>query len=230
MIRILIVEDEPNLRELLENNLSFEGFQPEGHATAEAALQSHRARAADLIVLDLMLPGMDGFSMLQRLRGQGDAVPILMLTARGDESDRVKGLTLGADDYLVKPFSLLELLARVRGLLRRSNVAPRKNVLRSGPFTLNRTALMAYKDGESLDLTPKEYRILEVLILHPGHIHGRVELLKSAWESGGQPTPRTVDAHIGNLRRKLGDENRKGLITTVDGEGYCWTLPVTEEA
>lgn len=226
MTHILIVEDEPNLRQLLVGNLCFEGYSVEAVDDGVPALKAHKAHRADLILLDLMLPQMDGFELLRILRGDGDDVPVLMLTARGTESDRVKGLSLGADDYLVKPFSVLELIARIKAILRRTHVQDKHCVIQTGSFRLDFAAMKAFKDGSPLDLTSRELRILEILVAHPGRTYSRNDLLQLAWEVGARPTPRTVDVHIANLRRKLGDDDKRGLITTVEGEGYRWTLPV----
>lgn len=224
MTHILVVEDEPSLQQLLVNNLSYEGYTVDAALDGLPALKQHRARRADLIVLDLMLPEMDGFEVLSALRKANDPVPVLMLTARGTEADRVQGLSLGADDYLVKPFSLLEFIARVKAILRRTQPQEAPRVLRSGPFRFDLRSLQAFRNELKLELTPREFRLLETLITHPGRTHSRVELLRQAWDPDGRPTPRTVDVHIANLRKKLGDE--KDLISTVGGEGYRWTLPV----
>lgn len=229
MTHILVVEDEPNLRQLLVDNLGFEGFTVEAVDDGVPALAAQRAHRADLIVLDLMLPQMDGFQVLQELRNARDPVPVLMLTARGSEADRVKGLSLGADNYMVKPFSVLEFIARIKAILRRSSPVEQPTALRSGPFRFNLAAMSAEREGHSLDLTPREFRLLEILISHPGRTHSRQELVQQAWEADARPGPRTVDVHVANLRRKLGDEDKRGLIATVGGEGYRWTLKVDPE-
>ncbi|MDP1833055.1 MAG: response regulator transcription factor [Geothrix sp.] len=226
---ILVVEDEPSLCQLLVNNLSFEGYSVEAAGDGVPALVAHAARRADLIVLDLMLPHMDGFAVLKALRDRQDEVPVLMLTARGEETDRVQGLSLGADDYLVKPFSVLELMARVKAILRRTRPTERPPMLRSGPFRFDLPRLEAKRDGRMLDLTPREFRLLEILITHSGRTHSRKELLQLAWERDARPTARTVDVHIANLRRKLGEEQGAPWIATVGGEGYRWVTPVETE-
>lgn len=230
MTHILVVEDEASLRQLLTQNLSYEGYSVAAAADGSEALSSHHARRADLIVLDLMLPVVDGFQVLRTLRDHQDPVPVLMLTARGAEQDRVQGLSLGADDYLVKPFSVLELIARVKAILRRTRPVEKPKTLRSGPFRFDLPRLEATREEQIMDLTPREFRLLEILITHPGRTHSRSELLQLAWEQDAQPTPRTVDVHIANLRKKLGDEGGKPYIATVGGEGYRWVLPVSNEA
>jgi two-component system phosphate regulon response regulator PhoB len=227
---ILVVEDEPSLRQLLVNNLSFEGYSVDAAGDGVPGLAAHGAHRADLIVLDLMLPQMDGFEFLRTLRERKDEVPILMLTARGEEADRVHGLSLGADDYLVKPFSVLELMARVKAILRRTRPLDRPPFLRSGPFRFDLRRLEARRAGKMLELTPREFRLLEILITHPGRTHSRKELLQLAWEPDARPSARTVDVHIANLRRKLGEEPGTPWITTVGGEGYRWITPVEAES
>lgn len=226
MTHILVVEDEPNLQQLLVNNLRFEGYSVDAASDGLPGLAAHRARRADIIVLDLMLPRVDGFQVLEELRRARDMVPVLMLTARGSESDRVKGLSLGADDYLVKPFSVLELVARIKAILRRTQPQELPKALRSGAYTFDLLSMRATRGGVALDLTPREFRLLEILVSHPGRTHSRTELLQQAWDADARPTPRTVDVHIANLRKKLGDDDKHGLISTVGGEGYRWTAPV----
>jgi two-component system, OmpR family, phosphate regulon response regulator PhoB len=226
---ILVVEDEPSLCQLLVNNLSFEGYSVEAVADGVPALAAHGAHRADLIVLDLMLPQMDGFEVLRNLREGRDEVPVLMLTARGEETDRLQGLTLGADDYLVKPFSVLELIARVKAILRRTRPMDRPALLNSGPFRFDLPRLEAKRDGRILELTPREFRLLEILITHAGRTHSRKELLQLAWEPDARPSARTVDVHIANLRRKLGEDEGAPWIATVGGEGYRWITSVETE-
>jgi two-component system phosphate regulon response regulator PhoB len=230
MTHILVVEDEPALCQLLTQNLSYEGYSVDAVHDGGAALSSHQARKADLIVLDLMLPTLDGFQVVKALRDRQDPVPVLMLTARGEEKDRIQGLSLGADDYLVKPFSVLELMARVKAILRRTRPTEKPRLLRSGPFRFDLPRLEASREGLMLELTPREFRLLEILITHPGRTHSRTELLQLAWEADARPTPRTVDVHIANLRRKLGDDGGKPWIATVGGEGYRWVTTVESEA
>jgi two-component system, OmpR family, phosphate regulon response regulator PhoB len=223
LAHLLVVEDEVELQQLLVTNLEFEGFSVEVAGDGGPALLAHLHKRADLIVLDLMLPEMDGFKVLEHLRKENDAVPVLMLTARGAEADRVKGLSLGADDYLVKPFSILELVARIKAILRRTKAPEATKAFSCGPFQFDFASMTAQRDGQSLDLTSREMRILEILVTYPGRTHSRSDLLRLAWEADARPSPRTVDVHVANLRKKLGDDERHRLIATVGGEGYRWT-------
>jgi DNA-binding response OmpR family regulator len=224
MEHILLVEDETALRIQIARTLTFQGYSVDAVEDGIPALAAHRARPADLIILDLMMPEMDGFQVVSTLRGAGDLVPILMLTACASEPERVKGLNLGCDDYLVKPFSLLELFARIRAILRRtSHAMPNSRALASGAIVLNTQSLTANLDGVPLDLTSREFRILELLVTHAGSTLSREEILISAWPSDARPSMRTVDTHIKNLRKKL-EHDGQDPIATVGGEGYRWTL------
>ncbi|MCE1227986.1 MAG: response regulator transcription factor [Firmicutes bacterium] len=226
MTHILIIEDEPSLRELLVKNLTYEGYTVEATDDGIPGLAAHQACPADLIVLDLMLPRLDGFRVVQELRRVRDTVPIFMLTARGSEEDRVKGLSLGADDYLVKPFSLLEFMARIKAILRRVQPQELPSTLLSGPFRFDLASFQVYRHEQLVNCTPREFRLLEILITHPGRTHSRSELVEQAWADDAKPTLRTVDVHIANLRRKLDDGEDRACIATVGGEGYRWTLAV----
>jgi DNA-binding response OmpR family regulator len=225
LAHILVVEDEKDLQSLLATNLEFEGFSVEVASDGRPALAAHGRHRADLIVLDLMLPELDGFKVLESLRESHDTVPVLVLTARGAEADRVKGLCLGADDYLVKPFSILELVARIRAILRRAKTSEPSRSVTCGPFRFDFAALSATRDNCALDLTSREMRILEILVTYPGRTHSRSDLLRLAWDVDARPSPRTVDVHVANLRKKLGDDEKHRFIATVGGEGYRWTEP-----
>jgi len=226
--RILVIEDEPEIAEMLTLNLEAAGFQVEAAADGAAGLAIQERQPADLIVLDLMLPKVGGFEVLHVLRRRRDAVPILILTARTGDADRIQGLSQGADDYLGKPFSILELIARIRAILRRTrNQEALPRVLRSGPFRINFLQLDVHRGRTNLNLTLREFRLLEVLVSNPGRVNSRQELLNMAWDPDGKPMPKTVDVHIGTLRKKLGDTDRSPFIQTLDREGYRWMLPVT---
>jgi len=220
---LLVVEGESGLRRAL-----VEAFESDGH-TAEAAedglpaLFAHLHRPADLIVLALRLPYLDGYQVLGHLRARNDPVPVLLLTGPGADGERLKGLNLGADDCLGKPPCLPELTARVKAILRRSRAPANPRMVLSGPFRFDFQALTATRDGLSLDLTYRELRILEALVGHAGRTRTRQDLLALAWDPDALPSPRTVDVHIANLRRKLSDGTFSHLITTVPGEGYRWT-------
>jgi len=226
--RILIVEDEPSLLEMLRGNFEVEGYEV---ATAEdglPALALQWEHPCDLVILDLMLPCLDGFQFLQALRRGGDEVPVLMLTARSEECAKIQGFDLGVDDYVTKPFSILELLSRARAILRRTNKVPQETGARqltSGPFVLDRERMEFRRGNLRLEIGSQGYRLLELLFLRPAHVHRRTELLKLAWPPEGQPGLRTVDAHISLIRKALGPE--KEWLATVGGAGYRWLEPVT---
>ncbi len=220
MVRILVVEDEAELRELLQENLTFEGFDVQSCGDGRRALDLHGRQAADLWVLDLMLPGLDGFRILQTLRDRGDGVPVLMLTARGAEVDRVRGLSFGADDYMVKPFSLLELGARIRAILRRTQPQAQAGVLCSGSLRLDLRSLRLTLGAESLEVGTRELRLLEAFLRNPLRTLSRQDMLELAWGPDHRPALRTVDVYVARLRKHLGTERE--WIRTMGGEGYRW--------
>jgi len=226
--RILVIEDNPDLAYGLRNNLEIEGYEVEVAKDGTRGLSRARAMPnPDLVVLDLMLPGMDGFRVLRALREEGHGMPVLILTARGEEADKVRGLRLGADDYVTKPFGVLELLARIEALLRRV-LAPKKN---GGPppppfekfgeieiLTPSRTVL---REGAAVSLTPKEYDLLLALIRRDGACITRTELLTEVWGYSAEVMSRTVDTHVAELRRKLErDPANPRHILTVRKTGY----------
>jgi DNA-binding response OmpR family regulator len=223
MAHILVVEDSVALQQMLVTHLEYEGFSVAVAGDGGPGLLAHAQRRADLILLDLMRPVLDGYWFLEQLRKAGDAVPVLMLTACGSAMDRVRGLSLGADDCLVKPFSILELVARIRAILRRSPTLEPRKVFQCGPFSFDFHAMTASRGGQPLVLSSRELRILEILVSYPGRTHSRSDLLSLAWERDARPSPRTVDVHVANLRRKLGEGAKPRLIVTVGGEGYRWT-------
>ena len=213
-MHILVVEDEDSIAEPLVDGLRCEGFDVTRAATAAAALA---ADAGDVVLLDLRLPDGDGFDVCRELRARSD-VPIIVVTARGEESDRVAGLELGADDYVVKPFGLRELIARIRAVTRRSTGARgRGGVLQVGPLLVDERARRAHLDGRELELTPKEFELLAALARDPGAALSRRRLLEEVWHTSWYGSAKTIDVHIAALRRKLGDP---GVIETVRGVGF----------
>ncbi len=219
---VLVVEDEPDIRRLIVHHLTQEGFRSRTAATGLEALQEVRARPPDLIVLDLMLPELDGLEVCRRLRADSAsaAVPIIMLTAKADEVERVVGLEVGADDYVVKPFSPKELVARVRAVLRRTRPTSGDKVYRTGSITLDPARHQVDLGGVPVVLTPKEFDLLQALIEAAGRVLSREHLLDRVWgyARAGEIESRTVDVHVRRLRAKLGAEQRR--ITTIKGVGY----------
>jgi DNA-binding response OmpR family regulator len=225
MLRILVIEDDAGIRSLVIKALRQTGYQAEGEETGPRGLAAHRARPADLIVLDLMLPEMDGYQVIRALRPQDD-VPVIMLTAMSREQNRIQGFEAGADDYLVKPFSIGELLARIRAILKRTHRQMDSLVLQAGPFRVDAVKRVASRDGEELPLTPSEFNLLEALVNHPGQSLTREELLGLAWPRIARPTPPTVPVHIGHLRKKLGREGDRAWILSAGAKGYAWSTSV----
>ena len=225
-MQILVVDDEAPIRELLSFNLKKSGYEVETAADGRAALQ--KAPEADLVLLDIMLPEVDGLEVCRQLKAdpQTSGIPIIMLTAKAEEIDRVLGLELGADDYVVKPFSMRELLARVKAVLRRfakdsQNEKGREETLKIGGLRLDFSSYQAWLHDELIALTPKEYELLKLLVTNPGRAFTRDELLERIWGYEYYGDTRTVDVHIRHLRAKLkGDENISKAIETVRGIGY----------
>jgi DNA-binding response OmpR family regulator len=217
-----VVEDEPEIRALIVYHLSREGFRCRTAATGAAALADIRRHPPDLVILDLMLPELDGLELCRRLRADPAtaALPLIMLTARADEVDRVVGLELGADDYVTKPFSPKELVARVRALMRRAQGRPSGTVLKAGSVSLDRARHVVELAGTPVALTPREFDLLEALLQAGGRALSREFLLERVWGYGraSEVETRTVDVHVRRLRAKLGAEGRR--ILTVKGLGY----------
>ncbi|HEX2095411.1 MAG TPA: response regulator transcription factor [Longimicrobiaceae bacterium] len=227
MTRILVVEDNADLAYGLRNNLEIEGYEVEVADDGEAGLARAREAPPDLVVLDLMLPRLDGFRVLKALRGEGSEVPVLILTARGEEADKVLGFRLGADDYVTKPFGVLELLARVAALLRRSrggNGAPVREVAaveHFGEVEVDPSSRAVRCGGGAVELTPKEFDLLMALLRRDGAVASRLELMREVWGHRAAVVSRTVDTHIAELRRKLErDPARPRHILTVWKAGY----------
>jgi DNA-binding response OmpR family regulator len=219
---ILIAEDDPKTGALVAAYLEREGFRTRLAPDGRQALDLARREAPVLVVLDLMLPGADGWEVCQTLRRDSD-VPILILSARQEELDRILGFTLGADDYVMKPFSPRELVARVKAILRRARPRPRadRDRLTHGRLVLDLTKRAVTLDGRRLALTPSEYRLLEALMSAPGRVFERSELLTALYPDGEAVVDRVVDVHVGKLRQKIGDDPaRPSVILTVRGMGY----------
>jgi DNA-binding response OmpR family regulator len=220
--RVLVVDDEPIVRDVLTRYLSRGGFQVDSAEDGEAALERFTAAPPDLVLLDLMLPGVDGVEVFTRIREDHDT-PVIMLTARGEETDRVVGLEIGADDYITKPFSPREVVARVRAVLRRSPAGGRPD---DGPLTfdggeIDPAARTVTVEGRLIGLTPKEFDLLLFLAQHPGQVFGRVELLEELWDFAFDGDPATVTVHVRRLREKVErDPSRPRHLITVWGAGY----------
>src|SRR5262247_2006336 len=221
MPRILIVDDEPEMVRGLEDNLRFEGYQTLSATDGRRGLALALSEAPDLVLLDIMMPDMSGWDFCRELRAKGLDVPIIMLTARGEEDDRVRGLELGADDYVAKPFALRELLARVRAVLRRPGPRQKFEEFAFGDARIHRRARRVFKAGAEVRLTRKEFDLLVYLVEHRGEVVTRERLLDEVWGYERFPTTRTVDTHILRLRRKFeADADRPVWILTLHGHGY----------
>jgi two-component system phosphate regulon response regulator PhoB len=220
---ILIVEDEEPLTLLLRYNLEAEGYAVSTCARGDEAETRLREQVPDLVVLDWMLPGLSGIELCRRLRARPDTrqLPILMLTARGEESERVRGLATGADDYVVKPFSVPELLARVRALLRRASPERMAEVLTFGDIELDRDKKRVSRGGRPVALGPTEFKLLEFFLERPGRVFSRAQLLDGVWGNDVFIDERTVDVHVGRLRKALNRSEELDPIRTVRGSGYA---------
>ena len=219
---VLVVEDEDALATLLHYNLDKEGYRVGVAGDGEEALIMANERAPDLVILDWMLPKVSGIEVCRRLRGRAETrnVPIIMLTARGEETDRIRGLDTGADDYVVKPFSMVELTARVRAVLRRIRPGLADDRITVGDIIIDRVAHRVKRSGKEIHLGPTEFRLLDYLMQHPGRVFSREQLLDLAWdyEQASNISTRTVDLHVSQLRRKLGPLARQ--LVTVKNAGY----------
>jgi two-component system response regulator BaeR len=221
MNRILIVEDEEKLARLLEDYLQAAGYETQWIADGRAVASAVKEHAPGLVILDLMLPGKDGLSVCRELRASSD-VPIVMVTARAEEIDRLLGLDLGADDYVCKPFSPREVVARIKAILRRTQ---RDRVASHARLAIDDAAFRVTWDGNALDLTPVEFRLLRTLAREPGRVMSRQQLLDGLYEDHRVVTDRTVDSHVKNLRRKLADASPgEDVIRSVYGVGYTLDL------
>lgn len=229
--RILFVEDEKTIRDAVTAYLEREGYWVTAVADGQAALEQFAKHRFDLVILDLMLPKVPGEQVCRAIR-DGSDVPIIMLTAKGELEDKVRGLELGADDYLVKPFSPRELVARVRALLRRAHVAeePQRDKLVFGDLVIDVAGHKAFLSGRELDLTASEFKLLTTLARYPGRVYSRMELVEKVLGYDFEGYERTIDSHVKNLRAKLGDDPRDPtFIYTVHGVGYRFEAPTASD-
>ncbi|MEM7301504.1 MAG: phosphate regulon transcriptional regulator PhoB [Pseudomonadota bacterium] len=221
---VLVVEDEEPLRMLLEYNLEAEGYKVDTVARGDDAELWLRETVPDLLLLDWMLPGLSGIELCRRLRLRDETrrLPVIMLTARGEESERIRGLTTGADDYVVKPFSVPELMARTKAMLRRVSPQLMSEILTVGDIRIDRETRRVYRNKRELRLGPTEYRLLEFLMMAPGRVYSREQLLDSVWGRDIYVDERTVDVHVGRLRKAISRGKERDPIRTVRGAGYAF--------
>jgi len=221
--KIMVVEDEEPLGVLLKYNLEAEGYQVEVVTRGDEAEIRLQENVPDLLVLDWMVPAVSGIELCRRLRlrAETERLPIIMLTARGEESDRVRGLSTGADDYLVKPFSTPEFVARVRALLRRAKPEVLSSMLKVGDIVLDRESHRVFRDQTEIKLGPTEFRLLEFMMQHPGRVFSRGQLLDNVWGETIYIDERTVDVHVGRLRKAVNQGRQADVIRTIRGAGYA---------
>ncbi|GLQ17547.1 phosphate regulon transcriptional regulator PhoB [Maritalea porphyrae] len=221
---ILIVEDEADLAVMLRYNLEAEGYRVASAESGDEASLQLQEELPDLILLDWMLPGLSGIELCRRWRTKEETsrIPIIMMTARGEEEERIRGLATGADDYVVKPFSVPELLARVKAHLRRANPSLMSTSLKSGDIELDRETHRVSRSGKEIHLGPTEYRLLEYLMQSPGRVYSREQLLDGVWGHDVYVDERTVDVHVGRLRKAINRGRVKDPIRTVRGAGYAF--------
>jgi two-component system phosphate regulon response regulator PhoB len=220
----MIVEDEAPLVEILDYNLNSAGYQVESIGRGDDAEIRLRESVPDLMILDWMLPGLSGIELCRRLRSREDTkrLPIIMLTARGEEQDRIRGLNVGADDYVAKPFSVPELMARIQALLRRARPEAISALLKAGDIELDRGTRRVRRGGREVHLGPTEFRLLEFLMKSPGRVFAREQVLNGVWGHDVYVDERTVDVHVGRLRKALNRGRERDPIRTVRGSGYSF--------
>jgi two-component system phosphate regulon response regulator PhoB len=224
--QVLVVEDEDALATLLQYNLEKEGYTVSVAGDGEDALIQAEEVTPDLVLVDWMLPKVSGIEVCRRLRGRQETanVPIIMLTARGEETDRVRGLDTGADDYVVKPFSMTELFARIRAVLRRIRPGLAEDVIKAGDISMDRVAHRVSRADREIHLGPTEFRLLDYLMQHPGRVFSREQLLDAVWGSDVYVEARTVDVHVGRLRKALNRKEEIDPIRTVRSAGYAFDV------
>jgi DNA-binding response OmpR family regulator len=220
MMRILYVEDDPTAREYLQKGLREHGYRVDVEADGEAGFARAREAGYDLLLLDVTLPGRDGFELLRVLREAGVATPALFLSARGEVADRIRGLDLGADDYLAKPFALAELLARIRAIARRRTSEPDDGRVAFAGLELDVRRHTVHRAGRLIELTPREFQLLEYLMRHAGHVVSRAMITEQVWGHGFESYSNLIDVHVNHLRRKVDRDFDAKLLHTVKGIGY----------
>ena len=223
--RILVVEDDPVTAGQLVDSLTANGYQVDLAANGNDALSRGRSDTYAVLTIDRLLPDLDGIAVMQQLRQEGIATPVLIVSALGEIDDRVRGLRAGGDDYLVKPFAFAELLARVEALARRSATVVRETMLRVGDLEVDLVARTASRRGREIKLLPREFQLLEYLVRNEGRVVPRAMLLEHVWDLHFDPTTNIIDVYVGRVRRKIDDQQAYPLIHTVRGVGYCLRAP-----
>jgi two-component system OmpR family response regulator len=223
--RILVVEDDAEAAGQLMEELTTSGYQVDLAANGNEALRLGSASDYAVITIDRMLPDIDGIAVMRRLRVQGNTAPFLIISALGEVDERVRGLRAGGDDYLVKPYSFVELLARIEALGRRSDVIAKETILRVGDLTVDLIDRTASRRGKEIELLPREFQLLEYLVRNEGRVISRAMLLQHVWDLHFDPSTNIIDVYVGRVRRKLDDQQAYPLIHTVRGVGYCLRAP-----
>ena len=230
MEKILIIEDEDSIRGFLKINLNRNGFEVLETDNGEEGLNILELQNPVLVILDVMLPGMNGFEVCKKIREKKDKIGIIMLTAKGQDMDKIMGLEYGADDYMVKPFNPMELLLRIKAILRRVGGNKENNIIRNGIFTIDSYGKKVFKGGKEIDLTPKEYSLIKLFIENPNKAFSRDELLDLVWGKDYFADSKIIDVNIRRLRSKIEDSSSKeGYIETIWGLGYRWRGEVCEK-
>jgi two-component system, OmpR family, response regulator len=223
--RILVIEDDPETAEQLVDFLETRGYATDLAVDGNEGLRLAQSAPYAVIVIDRMLPGIDGIAVIRRLREAGSVTPALIVSALGEVDDRVRGLRAGGDDYLVKPFAFVELLARVEALARRSATVVKETVLRVGDLELDLVSRTVNRGGRAVELLPREFQVLEYLVRNEGHVVPRAMLLEHVWDLHFDPTTNIIDVYVGRVRRKVDSEQAYPLIHTIRGVGFCVRAP-----
>jgi two-component system OmpR family response regulator len=223
--RVLVIEDDPETAEQLVESLATNGYQVDLAVNGNDGLSRGRTREYAVMTIDRMLPGVDGITIIRRLREGGVTTPALIISALGEVDDRVRGLRAGGDDYLVKPFAFAELLARVEALARRSATVVKDTVLRVGDLKLDLVSRTVSRGGRDIDLLPREFQVLEYLVRNEGHVVPRAMLLQHVWDLHFDPTTNIIDVYVGRVRRKIDGQQAYPLIHTIRGIGFCIRAP-----